>query len=323
MLFNIRLQLFAEGGGEAGGGSENAAGFDVDAELQKWFPNVKGFAAPKKQAETKTEAPKPDADESENGNADAEQKTDENNTPENEDAEFQKFLKAHPEAAKKWSQGMLNDRFKNHNKALTEAQQQLADWKEAVNPYLAKLGVDPNDLEAVKAAAMEDQSNFRSRALQKNISIEEAILDYQEEFAQQKQEKEKERLEQEARDRAEMEQRAAEFEGWRQEAEAIRKDDPGFDLQTEINNNPSFAGLLDKVVSVTDAYRATHYEANMAKVAGAVEQQTALNTARQIAAGSKRPAEGGLRPTGAINTKSSVADLSDKEFMKLFKSMGF
>lgn len=324
MLYNIHLQLFAEGGGEAGGGSENAAGFDVDAEIYKRFGNVPGVAAPKKQAETKTEAPKPDADEGEKGKADAEQKTDENNTPENEDAEFEALIKGkYKNAYGKRVQNTVNDRFKSHSKALSEAQQELADWKEAVGPYLAKLGVDPNDLEAVRAAAMDDQSNFRSRALAENITIEEAIQRYQDERATQKQQAEQQRLIQEAQERAEMEKQAAEYEGWKKEAEAIQKDDPGFDLTTEINNNPAFAGLLDKGVSVTDAYRATHYEANMAKIAGAVEQQTALNTARQIAAGSKRPAEGGLKPTGAINTKSSVADLSDKEFMKLFKSMGF
>lgn len=323
MLFNIHLQLFAEGGGEAGGGSENAAGFDVDAEIYKRFGNVPGVAAPKKQAETKAETPKPDADEGGNGKADAEQKTDENNTPENEDAEFQKFLKAHPEAAKKWSQGMLNDRFKSHNKALTEAQQELAAWKEAVGPYLAKLGVDKNDLEAVKAAAMEDESNFRRRALAENISIPEAIQKYQEELSAEKQSAERERLEKEAQQRADAEQKREIWDGWSAEAETIQKDDPDFDLKTEIDRNPAFTRLLDNGASVTEAYRATHYEANMAKVAGAVEQQTALNTARQIAAGSKRPAEGGLKPGGAINTKSSVADLSDKEFLKLFKSMGF
>jgi len=309
-MLNIHLQLFAEGAGEAAGGQQNAADTDFAGKFESQFGYRPGTAAPEK-GEQKAE-PK----QAEQGQEpDAEQNTQEQQ-PEDADAEFETLIKGKfKDAYGKRVQNAVNDRFKNHSKALSEAQQQLAEWKDAVGPYLAKLGVDPNDLEAVRAAALDDQSNFRGRALAENITIEEAIQRYQDDRATQKQQ----RLAKEAKERAEMEQQAAEYEDWRKEAEAIRKDDPGFDLSTEINNNPAFAGLLDKGVSVTDAYRATHYEANMAKVAGAVERQTAINTAQMIAGRKSRPAEGGLAGGAAASSKVDYKNLPKKDIMAIFE----
>lgn len=314
MLSNIRLQLFAEGAGEATGGQQNAADTDFAGKFESQFGYRPGTAAPEK-GEQKAEPKK-----AEQGQAPAAEQNTQEQQPEDADAEFETLIKGKfKDAYGKRVQNAVNDRFKNHSKALSEAQQQLAEWKDAVGPYLAKLGVDPNDLEAVRAAALDDQSNFRSRALAENITIEEAIQRYQDDRAAQKQQAEQQRLADEAQQRAEMEQQQAVFDAWKAEADAIRQDDPEFDLRAEINNNPAFAKLLDNGASVTEAYRATHYEANMAKVAGAVERQTAINTAQMLAGRKSRPAEGGLAGGAAASSKVDYKNLPTKDIMAIFE----
>ena len=326
-MLELNIQTFA-GDGEAAAGGGQAAAFDVDAELQKRFPGVKGFAAPKKQAEAKDEETGPDAGpepkDDAGQDAAAENAKEEQKTPEQEDAELAELLKGPMKAAaQRYFQNQLNDRFKNHNQKLAAAEQRAAELTEAMLPYLQKLGVDPNDLEAVKAAVMEDKSNFRAKAVEQGITIEEAIKNYQDE---RKTERDAEELQRRQAQIAQRQQEAADMqilEGWQKEAEEIKKDDPEFDLMQELETNEEFRNMVNAHVSVKNAYRATHYEQNMAKVAGAVEKQTAMNTAQRIASRQSRPVEGGLTSNNAVSSKTSYKDLSDKEFMKLFKSMGY
>ena len=327
-MLKLYIQRFAEGGEAGAEGGAKAAAFDVDAEIAKRFPYEAGLAAPhKKQAEAQTKAPEPDAGtgqaESAGQDAAAAEPEDKPEQTEDEDALLQQFMKAHPEAVRKWSQGMINDRFKNHNAELARLQAELDAWKDAYDPYARTLDVDITNPEAVREAVMNDQRNFRKAALDKGIPVEQAILEYQQERQTEREQAETKRRQDEIAERQRRAQAEQLREAWNKEADEIRKTDPEFDLERELKSTPEFLEAVNAGMSVTFAYRATHYDANMARIAGAVERQTAANTAAQIASGRNRPAEGGLGTTPAVSTKTSYKNMSDKEFLDLFHKMGF
>jgi len=319
-MLRLHLQLFADGAGETGAGSAAAGGIDFEAEFQRQFGRSSGVAAPKK-AEAQEKAPEPDAGKGQAAGDEAHETTEAKaQTPEEEDAEFRAFVKTHKGASQRWSQGMLNDRFKTHNARVAELENQLAAYKKAYAGYAQKLGVDPNDPAAIEKAVLDDKSNFRAMAIEQGISVEEAARQFQAQQAQAAQAQDAQAAQQQLAEQAEMQRRQAIYDGWRQEEAEIRKTDPDFDLAAEIAGNAEFAKALDAGLGVRFAYNATHFDSRMAAVAGAVEKQTAISTAQRIAAQQHRPVEGGLGSGAAVKqTKVDYASLPQDQFMELFK----
>lgn len=323
MLY-IHLQLFAEGGGEAGGEGGNAAGgLDFDAEFQRHFGLQPGVAAPDraKKDNEDTEAPTGEevTESSEGQEAAAEE-------PRDYDKEFEGLVKGeYKDAFGKRVQGIINDRFKANNQKLAAAEEKLRAYQDAIDPYLDKLGVDKNDLEAIKTAAMEDRSNFRSRAVQNNQTVEEAMKAYQEarnEAKAQAAAEEQQHAAQAEAQRKQQEQQIMQIhDAWRQEEAEIKKTDPDFNLAHELAKNPEFFRAVDAGLPVLFAYKATRFDDRMAQVAGAVEKQTALNTARQIAANRARPPEGGMNKSPAVKQgKVDYKNLPDEQILKILNS---
>lgn len=323
MLY-IHLQLFTDGGGEAGGEGGNAAGgLDFDAEFQRHFGFQPGVAAPD-QAEKddkNTEAPT-----GEEVNAESEGQDAAAEEPRDFDKEFEGLVKGeYKDAFGKRVQGIINDRFKANNQKLAAAEEKLRAYQDAIDPYLDKLGVDKNDLEAIKNAAMEDRSNFRSRAVKNNQTVEEAMKAYQEARneakAQAAAEEQQQAAQAQAAQQAEQERQKQIFDGWKAEEAEIKKTDSDFDLAHEIAGNDEFRKALEAGLPVTFAYKATRFDDRMAQVAGAVEKQTALNTARQIAANRARPPEGGMNKSPAVKQgKVDYKNLPDEQILKILNS---
>lgn len=316
MLYNIHLQLFAEGAGEAGG---DAAGSSFESQFEQQFGR-----SPKKRAEPKADAkpeePAAKAEETQDAAAKGPETATTGEPEVDTDAEFETLIKGkYKDAYGKRAQQMINERFKSHNAELTRVTQERDDLLDALDPYLKKLGVNTSDLEAVRQAVMDDASNFRAQALRNNTTVEQAIQDYQEQRRAEKEAAEQQKRQSETQARAEMEQRKAIYDGWQAEAAEIKKLDPDFDLSAEIANNPEFCRALDAGMGVRFAYNATHYDANMAKVAGAVERQTAINTAQRITAGRSRPPEGGLAPNAAARqTRTDYKNLPNQDILDIF-----
>lgn len=329
-MLKINIQLFADGG-EAGGSNGNAAAFDADAEIAKRFPEeARAFAAAHKKADAQPEPKQADApaEKTERAGDDADPDNTHGQEEFDEDAEFDKLIKGpYKDAFRKRFQSGLNDRFKGHNAEVQALQQKIEAYQDAVAAYAMKLGVDPNDVDALSAAVMEDKNNFRQRAVEKGITLEEAIADFQTEREAEKksaaEEAQARAVQDEQAQRQAMQQRQQLYENWKAQEAEIQKRDASFDLKTELMNNAEFRKAVDAGMSLDFAYKATRFDQTMANVAGAVERQTALNTAKQIAAGRNRPTEGGLGTAPAAKTQTSYKDMSDKEFLKLFRSMGY
>lgn len=312
MLYNIHLQFFAEGAGEAGGEGQ---GDSFESQFEQQFGR-----SPKKRAETKADEA-PAEEKTQDAAAKQPETAERSGEPEvDTDAEFETLIKGKfKDAYGKRAQQMINERFKNHNAELAKANQRAEDVLNVFKPYLDKLGVDGSDLDAIQKAVWDDQSNFRAYALENNMTVPEAIQHLQEQYQTEQQNKVQERLQNETKQRAEMARKQAVWDGWQQEAEEIRKLDPDFDLKTEIETNEQFREAIDAGLSVRFAYNATHYDANMARVAGAVERQTAINTAQRITAGRARPTEGGLGPNAAARqTRTDYKNLPSKDILDIF-----
>lgn len=103
------------------------------------------------------------------------------------------------------------------------------------------------------------------------------------------------------------------YDGWIREAEQLKQLYPAFDLGKELLD-PRFAGLLRSRVDLRTAFEVTHSRellpAAMEYAARAVEQRltSALGT------GQFRPAENGLRSSGAVMVGSDISGMSRQEY---------
>ena len=310
----MHLQLFAEGGGETGGGEQAAAGgIDFEAEFQRQFGLKPEVAAPEQAEEKPAEKPEETTDAKQPETADDPQ--------EDPDAEFEKLIKGkYKDAYGKRFQTGLNERFKSHNAEVEALKAEIAAYKDAAGMYAEKLGVDVNDVEALRTAAMADKAMFRAKAIAEGKTTEQVMQEYNEGREEARKTASADAMRKAMDANREAQQRQEIYAQWDRDAEEIRKTDPAFDLGREIRENEEFRKALDAGMSVPFAYRATHFEQRLAAVAGAVEKQTAALTAQKIAAGQKRPPEGGLNANPGAQTKVDYDKLSEKDFMALFNA---
>ena len=324
-MLNLHLQLFAEGAGEAQqAGGKTAAEIDFAENFKKYFGGDPGPAAPDTRAKAQSAAQ--DAAAENKQETVQEGPAAETQPHENPDTDFEGLIKGKfKDAFNKRVQGIINERFKNANAKQAQQEAQHKAFVEAVGPYLRKLGVkDPNDLEAIRQAALDDATNFRDAAIEQNKTIEEMRQQYlnDKKTAEEKALKDEQlrQLQNQQRAAAEQARRRNVFAGWEAEAEQIRESDPTFDLKNEIRNNEEFRKALNAGMGVKFAYNATHFDERMAATAGAVARQTAINTAQNLAANRARPAEGGLKQGAAAQARIDYNALPDEEILKIFNS---
>lgn len=108
------------------------------------------------------------------------------------------------------------------------------------------------------------------------------------------------------------------YDGWMQAAEQLKQVYPDFDLRQEMRN-PQFAQLLGARVDMQTAFEVLH---NREIIPAAMEY--AAKTIQQhitsaMRSGSDRPAENGLRGSGAVMLGSDVSRMSKKEIAAVCK----
>ena len=161
----------------------------------------------------------------------------------------------------------------------------VADQGKALNaqqPILDALslryGTAPGDIEALRYRQYQQmqQENARLRAAQE---------DYY------------------ARQRSEQQ-----LHSWMDQAEAMKQDPllADFDLPTEINTNPDFLALLQRGVSVEQAYKVLHMDDFLSKATAQAEKTVTDN----IRARGARPQENGAAPKSAVVVKDDVSKLT-------------
>ena len=297
-LFKLDLQLFGgEGAGapSAGEGGQATTGENATAVAEQRLREL-GVPEDKAKRRASTVASKMPAQKAQPTSA--EQKTDnaevvsaptEENTP-TEDTKGQTPRMSWDEIMKdpeynKQMQAVVQSRLKSAK----GAEEALGKMAPAIEVMARKYGLDPNnmDYDALAKAINDDDAYYEDKALEMGVSVETA--------------KKVDQMERNTERQKALEQRTLQeqmiqnhFVKLEQQAEAMKKVFPKFDLRAELQN-PAFARMTAPGVgiSVEDAYYAVHRDEIQTAAMQVTAQKTAEKISNAIASGSRRPDESG------------------------------
>lgn len=306
----MKLQLFAEGGGDGAGAGAADGAAPAAAEKAASAPaQGKGREAAAAQVdEMLSPAEEPDAEE------DAAEGEEQDGAADKSSADPE----AHRKAFGELMRGEYNREF---GEMIVQATQKAYDSilneqgpvGRILNALGQKYGTAPGDYEALAAAVeggvVKDDAYYEDMAMKKGISVQLA--------------KEMDALESEnAKHRAAEQQRAeaAKMEAIQQEwdaaAERIRAEDPGFDIKTALAD-PDFAQMLKLGVKMEDAYKARYFDDIMARRTTQTAKTVEKGVEARIRQRGARPAENGTNPGGAAVLKTDVSKLTPAQCEEL------
>ena len=295
-LFKLNLQLFAgegtggEGGGEGATTGDNATAAAEqrlrelgvpEAKIRKNASKVasKMTATP---AQTETSAPK---EETNVESAATEEKPTTEDTKETAPTRmsWDEIMKD-PEYNKEM-QAVVRSRLKSEK----SAEEALGKMAPAIEVMARKYGLDPKnmDYDALAKAINDDDAYYEEKALEMGVSVETAKkVDQMERNTAREQALQQRNLEEQK-----IQQHFVRLE---QQAEAMKKVFPKFDLRTELQN-PAFARMTSPNIgiSVEDAYYAIHRNEIQTAAMQVTAQKTAEKISNAIQSGSRRPDESG------------------------------
>ena len=297
-IIKLNLQLFAgegtggEGGGEGATSGDNATAAAEQRLRELGVPEDKirkraskvASKMPAPVAETKVAEPK---EETNVESAATEEK------PTTEDAKdnnvstkrmsWDEIMKD-PEYNKEM-QAVVRSRLKSEK----SAEEALGKMTPAIEVMARKYGLDPKnmDYDALAKAINDDDAYYEDKALEMGVSVETAKKVDQMERDNERQKAMEQRTLQEQK----IQQHFVKLE---QQAEAMKKVFPNFDLRTELQN-PAFARMTSPNVgvSVEDAYYAIHRNEIQTAAMQVTAQKTAEKISNAIQSGSRRPDESG------------------------------
>ena len=298
-ILKLNLQLFAgegtggEGGGEGATSGDNATAAAEQRLRELGVPEAKIRKSASKVASKMTTAPattaaaEPKAEETNVESAATQEK------PTTEDAKDSNAstkrmswdeIMADPEYNKEM-QAVVRSRLKSEK----SAEEALGKMAPAIEVMARKYGLDAKnmDYDALAKAINDDDAYYEDKALEMGVSVETA--------------KKVDQMERDTERQKAMEQRTLQeqkiqqhFVKLEQQAEAMKKVFPNFDLRTELNN-PAFARMTSPNVgiSVEDAYYAIHRNEIQTAAMQVTAQKTAEKISNAIASGRRRPDESG------------------------------
>ena len=185
----------------------------------------------------------------------------------------------------KQMQAVVRSRLKSEK----SAEEALGKMAPAIEVMARKYGLDAAnmDYDALAKAINDDDAYYEDKALEMGVSVETA--------------KKVDQMERDTERQKAMEQRTLQeqkiqqhFVRLEQQAEAMKRVFPNFDLRTELKN-PAFARMTSPNVgiSVEDAYYAVHRNEIQTASMQITAQKTAEKISNAIASGSRRPDESG------------------------------
>ena len=288
----LNLQLFAgEGtGGEGGEGANTGDNANADAGQRLRELGVPDSVL-RKRARYAAKAPETQAKTEEEPKA-AE------NTEQDAAAENPTEEKTETPARMSWDEIMADPEYNRQMQAVVQsrlksakgAEEALAKLTPALELLARKHNLDPTkmDYDALTKAISDDDSYYEDKALQMGTSVETAKkIDQQERDTARQQRAEALSLEeQKIRNH---------FTSLENQALAMKKVFPNFDLQTELKN-PAFLRMTSPNVgiSVEDAYYAVHRNEIQTAAMQATAKATAQNISNNIQARQRRPDENGI-----------------------------
>ena len=306
----MKLQLFAEGGGDgAGAGAADGAAPAAEEKAASAPAQGKGREAAAAQVdEMLSPAEEPDAEEDTAEGEEQDGAADKSSTdPEAHRKAFGELMRG--EYNREFGEMIVQATQKAYDSILNEQ----GPVGRILNALGQKYGTAPGDYEALAAAVeggvVKDDAYYEDMAMKKGISVQLA--------------KEMDALESEnAKHRAAEQQRAeaAKMEAIQQEwdaaVERIRAEDPGFDVKTALAD-PDFAQMLKLGVKMEDAYKARYFDDIMARRTTQTAKTVEKGVEARIRQRGARPSENGTNPGGAAVLKTDVSKLTPAQCEEL------
>lgn len=197
---------------------------------------------------------------------------------------------------------------KTVTKRVAGLNQQLQRYKDAAPIFeilSQQYGVDATDLAGLAKAVQEDASFFQEEAIAKGMDVQDLMQmkRIQRENAQLQRQLEQQRT---------KEQADRQFQAWMQEAEAVKQYFPGFELETELQND-AFKRMLASGVPMKAAYTALHADEVVHSAMQFAAQKATQQVTDTVIAGAARPVENGAAGGGAAAPVLDVSKMSDKQ----------
>lgn len=166
---------------------------------------------------------------------------------------------------------------------------------------------DPGNIEGLMAALDNDESLWQSEAMARGMSVDQykQIRTMERENEAQKLQVMQLQREQTARE---------EYGRWLQQAELAKAKYPELDLESCLEDE-QFGMLLQSGVDVETAYVARYHDEIMQAGMAHAAQEAERKLSASVAAGARRPAEGGTGNGAAVTTKVDVSKMSRSEFL--------
>ena len=306
----LNLQLFADGGGDGGdGGSASASVGEAlgnDSGEDKILASIPEKArknyqkAMEKHSGSTTEA---SAKSSDNGQSTNDQGT-------TDRPSYQDLIKSdeYKEEHEAFMKKTIGDRLKKY-KGIEE---NLGKHKELLDTVAYKYGVSPDDenfIDVLKEKIDADDSYYENYAMEHDISPEEArrVVTM---------ERKANLYEAQQKELARQEQMRQQIMVLRQNAEKTKAQFPGFDLETEMQDERFRRLCAANNGDTTAAYMACHYNEIIANTVQMASRQIQNQTAQAVASNKARPIENGISSTAPSVVQQDFRNMKLQDIRK-------
>ena len=199
------------------------------------------------------------------------------------------------------TQRIIDRRFRETKNLET----QLSQQKPILDMLMQRYKIGDGDLGKLTQAIENDNAYWSQAAEEAGMSVEQ--------YKQfQKLQRENAQLLQAQRRSQNQQAAEKQLQKWYQEAEAMKADYPGFDLERE-SQDPQFLSMLRSGVPVKLAYEVMHMDEIKSTVAQTTAQQTEKQVVEGIRAKGARPAENGTSSQSGFVVKDDPAKWTKKD----------
>ena len=231
-----------------------------------------------------------------------------NESPEERQAAFEKLIKEdYKDLFDSRVQSIIGRRLGD----VKGLEKQVQSANEIMELMSLKYGVDATDTAALKKAIEEDDTYWEEAAEKENLSVEQYKR-------MKKMEAENATLKREREEAERNSQKEQVFAKWSAEAETVKNFYPGFDLNTELQNE-QFLRLLGAGIDMRTTYETIHHDEIMTGVMSYTAKQVAKKQADAIKSGYMRPAENGISSRAAVTVKRDPSKLTAEDMKEIAK----
>ncbi len=196
----------------------------------------------------------------------------------------------------------IKDIISKRLKGMEELKAKLAGMQDIIDILSEKYGVDANDISALRANVMDDDSLIIEQADKKGLDVKNyryiKSLELENRYYKERAEREREKA-----------QMADAIGRWYNETELVAKDYPEFDINEEMEN-AMFIQLIKNGVDMKTAYEVVHHMDIIEKIKKTSSEDAAKAVREQMQSVNSRPVENGLSAQSPAVFKTDVSKLT-------------